>query len=231
MSCVEWLQGIFILICIIASVVMSGFMLINGSLSRRSVCYALMVFGISIYSVYGWLWITGSEELIESTLYNLTGRIAASVLIYTIFLAFLSTVRLSKGDFIKVALAAAAPFLILSPRWFILFNDLSIVFVSVDGHAGHMGSDIAFLHSNIEIFVYIIMAFACAIVSLRSLQGSQRKHMRTALIGMVVAFLGYVVFNALGNHSWMYVSLFMFVFMSYKAFSDDVGDDTVEDNV
>jgi len=186
-----------------------------------------MVFGISIYAVYGWLWIVGSEELIESVVYNLTGRFAASVLIYTVFIAFLSTVRLSRKDFTKVAVTGALPLLILSPRWFIMFNDLSAVFVYTDGHAGHHSSDIAMLHSTLEIFIYVILAFVCAYVSMRSVHGVYRKHMRMALIGIIVAFLGYVVFNAMGNHSWMYASLFMFVFMSYKAFADDVADDNI----
>lgn len=218
------LLGVVIVALILASVVMAGFMLINGSLSRRSVCWSFMVLCVSAYSIVGYLWTAGSDDLILSWTYMFVSAIVFTSFMYSAYVAFLSLLPIKNKVFTTLVIAGAVPAVIYT----ILNIWLTPVAYIEDG------ARLTFFHvpimmaiQYIHLLTYIGLAVYCARRNVKLANGAMKKRAKMALIGLVSAVvLGLSFEVGLGmitsyGHSMMHVAMFLLVFLSYKAFMDE----------
>lgn len=225
------LLGIIIVILIVICVIMSGFALINGSLSRRSVCYAIMVLGISAYSIIGYLWTAGSDELVESWAYVLSSVVIFFCMLNAMYWAFLSLMPLKLRTFLMLALIGAIPgilYVIIS----VMRPDMQLAILIEDGVRSIVWGDnmILLLLQYVNTIAYAGIAIYFGVSNVKQTQGKVRSHARLAVIALVIAFVLGIIIDMLNDvipygHSLVHVLMFLLPLCAYKAFTDDVADD------
>jgi len=222
--------NILIVVLILCSIGFAFMAFINGSLSRRSICYALMILGVMGYSVVGLIYTSTFEA--EKLLFT-SSDLVIPMMMYGMLLAALSLVRLSKKQFWQVALISLVPALIYV---------IAVIIYAITGGGISFAIGIAdivngerVLTMNIApmIWQYLIVVLYLAagiVVYVKAIKNThtdeEKKAIRTALIGVSVAMVIALGFQVLVGvvphaHSIGHIGLFTVVFMSYKAFSRD----------
>jgi len=226
MSSLAVFLGIVLAILIFVSVVLSFFMLINGSLSRRSVCYTFMVLCISGYSVIGYLYTVGNDEIVTSRTFVYVAGIVLNLMLLSIFMAFLSLLELSKKDFILASIFATIPLLVLMPRYFLSGHDMEFIVMRVDGESHSYYDAAELLYNYIQMAVYGGAGLIFAFMNMRSTRNIKRVyvHAKIAFIGGIFAFIAMFTFQLLLEvipyaHSISHIMLFVVVFSSFRAFA------------
>jgi len=217
--------GVVLAILILASVVMAGFMLINGSLSRRSVCYAIMVMCISVYTIIGYIWTAGNDETVLSRAYLIISTIVFVVFIYSVYLAFLSLMPLKNKTFMLAVVAGAVPIII-----YLAVNvgkpELWEI-TSENGLRSMTPSDMwLIIHQYIYVLSYVGIAVYCSVKNMQLTKGVMRKRAKMAMLGLTIGFTIAMSFEVLlgatgYGHSLMHMVMFVLIFCSYKTFMDE----------
>ena len=222
--------NILIVVLILCSIGFSFMAFINGSLSRRSVCYALMIIGVLGYSLVGLIYTSTFDA--EKLLFT-ASDITIPTMMYVFLLAALTLVRFSKKQFWQMALLTAIPsftYVIAVIFYAVMGGGLSLavgIADIVDGERVLTMNTIPMIWQYLIIIIYwviISMVYFKALKSTRT--DEEKKAIRSALIGITIALIIALVFQVLVGvvphaHSIGHIGLFTVVFMSYKAFSRD----------
>lgn len=223
--------GILIGGLILVTVGLSLMVFVTGGLSRRSVCFAMMVILLAAYSIIGFVY---TNTPVISMYSVMASDIVVPLFGFFVFASTLALKRMPRKQFFLIFGLALLPVLIYWANWTWWPNvSLSTDAVYLDPETG---AKISVTNPFFMIWVYILLLTYCAMavytytsVIKENRQEHLKKRLKLARIGLIVGFIGALSMEAFVGiipyaHSIGHVLLFPLVLFSYKAYMSDYSD-------
>jgi len=222
--------GILIGILIIISVGLSFVVFVTGGLTKRSICYAVLVILLAGYSIVGFVY-TNTDIV---TLYTvMASDIIVPSMAFFMFASALSLKRLPKKQFFQLFFFAMLPVLIFWSNWIwrgSLSLSTDLVYINETGEKITVYNSFLMTWEYLLLVVYWIAGlFTYSQVIKENHDQRILKRVKMARLGLAVGFAGALGMELLVGvvpyaHSIGHVLLFPLVLFSYKAFMTDYVD-------
>jgi len=222
--------GILIGLLILISAGFSMLVFVTGGLTRRSICYAMMVVLLAGYSIVGFLY-TSTD--ITSLYTVMASDIIVPLMAFFMFASVLSLKKLPSKQFWMLLGISFLPVLLFWSNWIWRDNiSLSTDIVYMDPDIGKVTQYNMFFMTweYILLLAYWLSAvFTYRVVIKENKDERVLRRLRFARLGLIVGFagaLGMELFVGIipHAHSVGHVLLFPLVLFSYKAFMSDYVD-------